>query len=53
MSLLFENIKTIVEKMRTNCADVTGYQTNIGDVKSPEGREFEVWVILKSKDRIG
>lgn len=53
MSLSCDDITSIVEKMRTNCADVTGYQTKIGDVKSPEGREFDVWVILKSKDRIG
>ena len=53
MSLLYDNISDTVEKMRTNCADVTGYQTKIGDVKSPEGREFDVWVILESKDRVG
>ena len=53
MSLLFDNIAHTVEKMRADCADVTGYQTKIGDVISPEGREFDVWVILKSKDRVG
>ena len=53
MSGKFGNIEQIVENMRTDCGDVTGYQTKIGDVKSPDGREFEVWVLLKAKDRVG
>ena len=36
-----------------NKKKIAKYQTKIGDVISPEGREFDVWVILKSKDRVG